>query len=105
MKILKIISSNEAVHLVKDDDTLEISENGGSESPEVLLASLRKRFEREKHPYNLSLTCGITPGDLTANYVEVNNLALDSMIKKDLCAHLRSGKLFADKADRNDFEV
>lgn len=100
---MKIVSCEEAVKLLKDNDMLGISGAGGCGSPEGLLKALRLRYEKEGHPKNIGVTCGITPGDLTMNYVGFNNLALNGLVGKAICSHLGRGKLFGQAVANNSF--
>lgn len=100
---MKIISADEAVKLIKDNDMLGVSGSGGCGSPENLLNALRHRYEKEHHPKNISVTCGITPGNRTTDYIGFNNLAIDGMVKKAICGHLGRGKLFGQAVSENKF--
>lgn len=103
VKKMKIISAEEAVKLIKDNDMVGISGSGGCGSPETLLTALRKNYENTTHPRNIGVTCGITPGDLTENYVGFNNLAVDGLVGKAICSHLGRGKLFGTAITENKF--
>ena len=85
---MKIISCDEAVRFIQDEDMVGISGSGGFGSPENLLIDLRKRYESEHKTRNIGVTCGIFPGDLTRNYVGVNNLAIDGLVKVAISSHL-----------------
>lgn len=100
---MKIISAEEAVKLIKDKDMIGITGAGGCGSPENLLEALRKRYEKEGHPKKIGVTCGITPGNLTEEYVGFNNLALDGMVGLSICSHLGRGKLFGECVSNNKF--
>lgn len=93
---MKIINVEEAVKLIQDNDMVGITGAGGCGSPENLLCALRERYEKEGHPRNIGVTCGITPGNMTEEYVGFNNLALDGMVGKAICGHLGRGKLFGE---------
>ena len=93
---MKIISCDEAVRFIQDEDMVGISGSGGFGSPENLLIALRKRYESEHKPRNIGVTCGIFPGDLTRNYVGVNNLAIDGLVKVAISSHLGRGRLFGE---------
>ena len=102
---MQVVTCEEAVKVIKDNDMVGITGSGGCGSPENLLIALRKRYEKEGHPKNIGVTCGITPGDLTENYVGMNNLALPGMVGKAICGHLGRGKLFGEAVGRGDFEA
>lgn len=100
---MKVIGAKEAVSLIKDNDMVGISGSGGCGSPETLLTALRKRYEKTKKPKNIGVTCGITPGDKTTNYVGFNNLAVDGLVGTAICSHLGRGKLFGTAVVQNKF--
>ena len=100
---MKFISADEAIKVIKDNDMVGISGSGGCGSPENLLTALRLRYEKEKHPHNIGVTCGISASNLTEDYVGFNNLAVDGMVGKAICGHLGRGKLFGKAISENKF--
>lgn len=100
---MKVITLKEAALLVKDYDMVGITGAGGCNSPENLLTALRKRYEATAHPKQIGVTCGITPGNLTEDYVGFNNLAIDGLVGKAICSHLGRGKLFGKMVADNKF--
>ena len=100
---MKVITPEEAVKLVKDNDMVGISGSGGSGSPENLLSALRLRYQSEGRPRSIGVTCGICAGDRSDNYVGSNNLIPEGLVGKAICGHLGRGKLFAEAMSSNQF--
>lgn len=102
---MKIITTEEAVQLIKDGDMVGLSGSGGFGSPENLLIALRKRYEKEGVPRNIGVTCGIIPSNLTRDYVGINNLAIDGLATKAISSHLGRGILFGEMIGQNKIEA
>ena len=100
---MKVISANEIGKIIHDGDMVGISGSGGCGSPETLLSALRNYFETTGHPKGIGVTCGITPGDKTTNYVGFNHLAVPGLVDLAICSHLGRGKLFGQAVAQNQF--
>ncbi len=100
---MKIIKKEEVGNLVKDNDTVLISGSGGSGSPEALLAGVMQSFLKTGHPRNITVSCGISPGNLTTDDVGMNMLAKPGLVGKAICAHLGMGKVFGNAIGNNQF--
>lgn len=99
----KFVNANDAVKVIKDNDMVGISGSGGCGSPENLLTTLRLRYEKEQHPKNIGVACGISASNLTEDFVGFNNLAIDGLVGKAICGHLGRGKLFGKAISENKF--
>ncbi len=100
---MKIIDANEAAKLIKSNQTLAVSGSGGSGSPEAILKAILKRYKKTKSPKNLTVTAGISPGNLTYDDVGMNCLAEPGIVGKAMCAHLGMGKKFGTAIGENQF--
>lgn len=101
---MKIITKEEVGNLVKDGDTVCISGSGGSGSPENLIYGIRKSFLENGHPCNITVSCGISPGNLTMDEnVGMNMLSTPGLVGKAICAHLGQGKVFGNAIGHNQF--
>lgn len=100
---MKIIAANEIKNLIKDNDTVVISGSGGSGSPEVLIRGVMESYLNTGHPKNLTVSCGISPGNLTNDDVGMNMLAKKGLVGKAICAHLGMGKVFGNAIGNNEF--
>lgn len=100
---MKIIDAKEVAKYVKDNDVVAISGSGGSGSPEALIKSLSDSFVANGSPKNITVTCGISPGNLTTDEVGMNMLAKDGLVGKAICAHLGQGKVFGNAIGLNKF--
>ena len=100
---MKIVSSNEVVKFIKDGDMVAISGSGGSGSCEAVLKAIMDSFLQTGHPYNLGVTCGISPGNLTDDEVGMNMLAKPGLVGKAICAHLGMGRVFGNAIGNNQF--
>lgn len=100
---MKILKADDVVKLIKSGDTIAVSGSGGSGSPDAVLQALQRRFKETKKPTNLTVTSGISPGNLTFDDVGMNCLAEKGMIGKAICAHLGMGKKFGIAIGENQF--
>jgi len=100
---MKIINTKEIGTLVKDNDTVVISGSGGSGSPEALIRGLMNSFLNTGHPKNITVSCGISPGNLTNDDVGMNMLAKKGLVGKAICAHLGMGRVFGNAIGNNEF--
>ncbi len=100
---MKIIDKKEVASLIKDGDMVAISGSGGSGSPEALIRSVMDSYLETKHPCNIGVTCGISPGNLTNDDVGMNMLAKEGLVGKAICAHLGMGRVFGNAIGGNQF--
>ena len=100
---MKIIDKKEVASLIKDGDMVAISGSGGSGSPEALIRSVMDSFLETKHPCNIGVTCGISPGNLTNDDVGMNMLAKEGLVGRAICAHLGMGRVFGNAIGSNQF--
>ena len=59
----KFVTLEEAVSHIKDNDSLIIGGFGSYGSPEELITGVQERYAADAHPKNLTVICGIAPGD------------------------------------------
>lgn len=100
---MKIITPNEIGTIIKDGDTVAISGSGGSGSAEAIIKGISDSFVKTGHPQNLTVTCGISPGNLTEDEVGMNMLAKEGLVGKAICAHLGMGRVFGNAIGKNKF--
>lgn len=100
---MKIIKSDEVGKLIKDNDTIVISGSGGSGSPEILIKSVMDSYLKTNHPKDITVSCGISPGNLTNDDVGMNMLAKPGLVGKAICAHLGMGRVFGNAIGNNQF--
>ncbi len=100
---MKVIDKNKVASLIKDGDMVAISGSGGSGSPEALINSVMTSFLKTGHPFNIGVTCGISPGNLTNDDVGMNMLAKKGLVGKAICAHLGMGRVFGNAIGNNQF--
>ncbi len=100
---MQILTAEEVVKKIKSNSTVGISGSGGSGSPDAVLIALQKRFVKTKQPKNLTVTAGISPGNLTYEDVGMNCLSNDGMVGRAMCAHLGMGKKFGMAVGENKF--
>ena len=100
---MKVIDKKEVASLIKDGDTVLISGSGGSGSPEALIKSVMDSYLETSHPKNITVSCGISPGNLTTDDVGMNMLAKEGLVGKAICAHLGMGKVFGNAIGNNRF--
>ncbi len=100
---MRVVSAEFAATLIKSRDTVGISGSGGSGSPEAILKEILLRYRKTKSPKNLTVTSGISPGNLTYDDVGMNCLSEEGMVGKAICAHLGMGKKFGIAIGKNQF--
>lgn len=82
----KVISGNEAVCLVKNDDLLAIlGSGGGVAEPSYLLKMLSERFQKEDLPRKLTLYHANGIGD--KQEIGTDYLAYEGLVKRDVAGH------------------
>ncbi|MEG1505890.1 MAG: CoA-transferase, partial [Bacilli bacterium] len=101
--MVKFITKEDAVKLVNNFDTICISGTGGTYSPEGLLNALRKRFLNENVPNNLTLFCGLAPGNLSTDLVGFNLLAERGLIGRVIGSHFGWPYSFSNAISNNMF--
>ena len=100
---MKVIKREDLGKIIKDGDTVAISGSGGSGSAEELIRGISDSFVKTGHPCNLTVTCGISPGNLTNDEVGMNMLAKEGLVGKAICAHLGMGRVFGNTIGKNQF--
>ncbi len=100
---MKIINAEDIRNLIHDGDTVAISGSGGSGSAEAVIKGISDSFIKHGHPKNLTVTCGISPGNLTEDEVGMNMLAKQGLVGKAICAHLGMGRVFGNAIGKNQF--
>ena len=68
---MKVIDASEVGKLIKDGDMVAISGSGGSGSAESVIRAIRDSFINTGHPKDIGVTCGISPGNLTEDEVNL----------------------------------
>ncbi len=100
---MKVISAIDAAKLIKSNYTVGVSGSGGSGSPESILKAILNRYKKTKFPKNITVTAGISPGNLTYDDVGMNCLSEPGLVGKAICAHLGMGKKFGVAIGENQF--
>ena len=81
----KIVSTAEAIAIIRDGDTIACSGFVGSGTPEELLAALENRFTQTESPRDLTLVFAAAPGD--GKDRGLNRIARDGMVKRAVGGH------------------
>jgi propionate CoA-transferase len=76
----KIVSADEAIAIVRDNDTVCISGFVGIGTPDELILALERRFMKERHPSALTLMFAAAPGD--GKDRGLNRLAHKGLLKR-----------------------
>ncbi len=101
---MKVVSSEEAVRLVRDGDTLLIGGSGGGHAvPEALIVALRDRFITEKAPNDITLLHPVGIGDNASQ--GVGHLAHKKLLKRIVTGALVNSPAIQNMARENTVEA
>ncbi|WP_428154370.1 acyl CoA:acetate/3-ketoacid CoA transferase [Desulfococcus sp.] len=81
----KIVTAEEAIELIRDNDTIVTAGFIGSGFAEELAITLKERFLRTGRPTNLTLTYPAGQGD--GKTKGLNHLALEGLVGRIICGH------------------
>ena len=81
----KVVSLEEAIAVIADNDTICIAGFVGIGTPEALLRGLEKRFLTQQSPRDLSLLFAAAPGD--GKNLGLNHLAHDGLVHRAIGGH------------------
>ncbi len=99
----KITSADQAVSVIKDEDTVCISGFVGVGTPDELLSALEKRFLETGSPKNLTLVFAAAPGDGAER--GLNRLAHKGLVKRCIGGHWSLVPKLANMAINNEIEA
>ena len=99
----KVISADEAAKLIHPGSTVAIQGSGGAVAePTSLLRAIRRRFDTERMPRNLTLIHATGLGDRDAAGTDI--LAAIGLVKRDIAGHLGMAPLMAQMIINNNIE-
>lgn len=98
----KLISKEQAAALIHSDSTLAVGGFGAYGAPETLLQALADRFDADRQPANLTVTCGISPGDNSKGNNGLNRIAKQGLIETIIAGHFANPPLIAEMIGRNE---
>ena len=85
MSFKKVISAQDAIAIVQDEDVLATSGYGGNGTPDQLLVALEKRFLETRSPENLTLVFAGGQGD--GKQKGLNHLGHEGLLKRVIGGH------------------
>ncbi len=85
MSFKKVISAQDAIAIVQDEDVLATSGYGGNGTPDQLLVALEKRFLETRSPKNLTLVFAGGQGD--GKEKGLNRLGHEGLLKRVIGGH------------------
>jgi len=85
MSLKKVISAQDAIAIVQDEDVLATSGYGGNGTPDQLIVALEKRFLESGTPENLTLVFAGGQGD--GKEKGLNHLGREGLIKRVIGGH------------------
>ncbi len=98
----KLITKEQAAALITSDSTLAVGGFGAYGAPETLLDALAAQFDAEQTPCNLTVTCGISPGDNSKNPVGLNRIAKPGLLGTLIASHFANPPLIAEMVGKNE---
>lgn len=108
----KVVSASDAVDIICSNDTVCVSGFVSQGSPDAILQALRKRYEKEGQPQDLTLLFGGGPGDWgkkglnhLARVPSDSECATSPMIKRAIGAHYGQTPELAALAISNSIEA
>ena len=99
----KIVSTDEAIAIIRDDDTLCVSGFVGIGTPDELILGLERRYLKDKHPASLTLVFAAAPGD--GKDRGLNRLAHKGLLKRVVGGHWSLVPKIAELALENEIEA
>lgn len=102
MKRNKIVTAEEAIALIKDEDVVAAAGFIGNGTPEELIIALEQRYKASKSPTKLTLLFSSGLGD--ARERGLNRLALDGLWKRVIAGHYGLMPKIGQMALENAFE-
>ena len=99
----KIVSADEAIAVIRDNDTIVIQGFVGIGVPDELILALERRFLSTGHPRALTLLFAAAPGD--GKEQGINRLAHDGLFKRVIGSHYALVPKLAEMALQNKFEA
>jgi propionate CoA-transferase len=85
MSFKKVISAQDAIAIIQDEDVLATSGYGGNGTPDQLLVALEKRFLETRSPKNLTLVFAGGQGD--GKQKGLNRLGHEGLLKRVIGGH------------------
>lgn len=98
---MKIISKEQAVHMIRNGSTVGIGGFGAYGAPESLLAEIRKQFDETGNPQSLTVTTGVSPGSFTMEQKGLNRMAADGLIDTIIAGHFANPPMIANMVGEN----
>jgi len=99
----KVVSAEDAVHLIQDGATVTVGGFVAQGAPEHVLAALGQRYRETGSPKNLTLLFGGGPGD--SNIKGLNHFAQPGMLKRAIGGHYGQAPLLGQMAMAGAFEA
>src|SRR5689334_18840566 len=99
----KIISPEEAVRVILDNDTLATGGFGGNCFPEELAIALEKRYLKTGSPRNLTLVYAAGQGDYKSK--GLNHFAHEGLLKRVIGGHWAPAPALGQLAFENKIEA
>ena len=100
----KVITAEEAIQLIQDEDHIAIQGSGGGVGePAFLLKTLGNYFQHHQAPRNLTIYHSTGIGDQQGSGID--HLALPDLVKRDIAGHLGMAPKMGQKILNNELEA
>ncbi len=97
------MAADDAVHLIRNGDTVTVGGFVAQSGPEELLSALARRYKSTKSPNNLTLLFGAGPADWKDR--GLNHFAHEGMLKRVIGGHYGQSPLVAALIGENKVEA
>jgi propionate CoA-transferase len=99
----KVMSADDAVHLIQNGDTVTVGGFVTQNSPEEILSALSRRYKATQNPSGLTVVFGGGPGDWKTK--GMNHFAHEGMVKRAIGGHYGQAPQLGAMAQANKIEA
>jgi propionate CoA-transferase len=99
----KIVSADDAVHVIRNGDTVTVGGFVGQSGPEEILSALGRRFKETGYPRDLTLVIGAGPADWKDR--GLNHFGHPGMLRRVVGSHYGQSPMISELVQANKIEA